>query len=119
MDGRASTVQYGHTILTWKKHTNDDGLLRIADTLPACLEYLPTIQLDQLPCRGCKFCTRVRQQWGVFEEEIDDVQPISIRRGLVDTETCNYVDSLSSKEILEEQMHYPFFFGYKITLNQA
>ena len=34
-------------------------------------------------------------------------QPISIRRGLADTEPCNYVDLLSSKEILEEQMHYP------------
>ena len=39
--------------------------------------------------------------------EVDDVQSISIRRGLADTEPCNYVDSLSSKEILEEQMHYP------------
>jgi hypothetical protein len=87
--------------------------------LPACLEYLPTIELDQLPCRGCNFYTRTRQQWGVFQEEVDDVQPISIRRGLADTEACDYVDSLSSKEILEEQMHYPSFFGYKITSNQS
>ena len=43
----------------------------------------------------------------VIEEDVDDVQSISIRRGLADTEPCNYVDSLSSKEILEEQMHYP------------
>ena len=43
----------------------------------------------------------------VIEEEVDDVQSISIRRGLADTEPCNYVDSLSSKESLEEQMHYP------------
>jgi hypothetical protein len=27
--------------------------------------------------------------WGVFEEEVDDVQPISIRRRLADTEPCN------------------------------
>jgi hypothetical protein len=44
---------------------------------------------------------------GVFEEEIDDVQPISISRGLTDTEPCNWIDSLSNKEIQEEQMHDP------------
>jgi hypothetical protein len=44
---------------------------------------------------------------GVFEEEVDDVQPISIRRGLTDTEPCNWIDSLSEKEIQEEQIHDP------------
>jgi len=39
MDRRASTVQYSHTTSTWKKHTNADGLLSIADTLPACPDY--------------------------------------------------------------------------------
>jgi len=32
---------------------------------------------------------------------------MSIRRGLTDTEPCNWIDSLSNKEIQEEQMHDP------------
>ena len=93
MDRRASPVQYGHTTKTSKNPFQCDGLSRITDTLPSCPGYLPTIELDQLPCRWCNLCTRARQQWGVFEEEVDGVLPIYIRRGLADTEPYNWIDS--------------------------
>ena len=38
-----------------------------ADTLTVCNEYQPSIELDQLPCGGCAFCTRARTQWETFE----------------------------------------------------
>jgi hypothetical protein len=53
-----------------KNHTNADGLSRITDTLPSCPEYLPTVALNQLPCRGCKFYTRVRNQWGYLRKKL-------------------------------------------------
>jgi hypothetical protein len=66
MDRRVSPVQ----LRPGQIHSNADGLSKITDTLPSCPEYLPTIQLDQLPCRGCKFCTRARQQWGYLRKRL-------------------------------------------------
>ena len=41
-----------------KLHGNADGLSRTTDTLTVCSEYQSSIELDQLPCGGCTFCTR-------------------------------------------------------------
>jgi len=84
-----------------KFHGNADGLSRMADPLATCPEYQPLITLKQLPCGGCKFCTRARSQWETFENDVDYVQPISVRR-LSETAT-NWVDTLSTEEICAEQ----------------
>ncbi|VDI29491.1 Hypothetical predicted protein [Mytilus galloprovincialis] len=66
-----------------KKHINADGLSRIPDDIEACRNYRPDVNLEELPCGGYKCCTRARQQWQIFEEEVDCVVPLTIRR-LVD-----------------------------------
>ncbi|CAG2207208.1 unnamed protein product [Mytilus edulis] len=71
-----------------KKHINADGLSRIPDDIEACRNYRPDVILEELPCGGCKFCTRARQQWQTFEEEVDFVVPLTIRR-LVDDGSYN------------------------------
>ncbi|CAG2209806.1 unnamed protein product [Mytilus edulis] len=80
-----------------------DGSLRISDTLPACSEYQPIIELNQLPCGGCDFCTRARNQWKVFEEEVDYAQTIAVRRISPEDGGCNWIEGHTSKEISEEQ----------------
>ncbi|VDI11719.1 Hypothetical predicted protein [Mytilus galloprovincialis] len=62
-----------------KKHVNADALSRIPDTLNECNSYLPSIPLNNLPCGGCKYCTRARSQWSTFEEEVDFVKPLTVR----------------------------------------
>ncbi|VDI08356.1 Hypothetical predicted protein [Mytilus galloprovincialis] len=62
-----------------KKHVNADALSRIPDTLNECNSYLPSIPLNKLPCGGCKYCTRARNQWSTFEEEVDFVKPLTVR----------------------------------------
>ncbi|VDI46658.1 Hypothetical predicted protein [Mytilus galloprovincialis] len=62
-----------------KKHVNADALSRIPDTLNECNSYLPSIPLNNLPCGGCKYCTRARNQWSTFEEEVDFVKPQTVR----------------------------------------
>ena len=63
-----------------KNHSNADGLSRIPDDLAACSNYRAGVSLNDLPCGGCEFCTRARKQWATFEEEVDFVVPLVIRR---------------------------------------
>ncbi|CAC5372748.1 unnamed protein product [Mytilus coruscus] len=88
-----------------KKHINADGLSRIPDDIEACRNYRPDVNLEELPCGGCKFCTRARQQWQTIEEEVDFVVPLTIRR-LVDdgSYNTNWTPSYSPVELHEEQM---------------
>ena len=59
------------------KHSNADGLSRIPHVVE-CDCYVAGLSLDTLPCGGCSYCQRVRQQWEVFEHEVDDVVPLAI-----------------------------------------
>ena len=61
------------------KHQNADGLSRIpVDDYCDCYEAGKSLQ--SLPCKGCAYCTKCHQQWSRFEEDVDDVVPIGIRR---------------------------------------
>jgi hypothetical protein len=62
-----------------KNHSNADTLSRIPDSLDLCQEYRSGIELSQLPCEGCHFCTREKQQWSTFEDHIDYVVPLTVR----------------------------------------
>ncbi|CAG2207188.1 unnamed protein product [Mytilus edulis] len=83
-----------------KKHINADGLSRIPDDIEACRNYRPDVNLEELPCGGCKFCTRARQRLQTFEEEVDFVVPLTIRR-LVDdgSYNTNWTPSYSPVEL--------------------
>jgi len=63
-----------------KKHKNADALSRIPDQLNPCFNYRAGVDVSTLPCGGCKFCQRAQEQWATFEEEIDYVTPLVIRR---------------------------------------
>ena len=39
--------------------------------------YVHGIDLKDLPCGGCSYCTRAHTQWSSFIEDIDDVIPIA------------------------------------------
>lgn len=60
------------------KHSNADGLSRIPP-LGECDCYTAGKSLESLPCKGCHHCTRMHEQWRRFEEEVDDVVPLSMR----------------------------------------
>ena len=61
-----------------KKYVNGDGLSRIPDELEIYKDYEPGVELCDLPCGGCKFCLRARQQWETFEKDVDCVVPLTI-----------------------------------------
>ena len=59
------------------KHLNADGMPRIP-VESACDCYIAGQDVESLPCRGCEFCHCVNSQWIRFEEEVDDVVPITV-----------------------------------------
>ena len=92
-----------------KKHVNADGLSRIPDELETCKDYEPGVELSDLPCGGCKFCTRARQQWETFEKDVDCVVPLTI--GRITEEDINsreWVQTYTSKDLQEEQLKDPY-----------
>ena len=60
------------------KHSNADGLSRIPEE-DYCNCYEAGVHLADLPCGGCKFCTRVHENWKHFESDVDDVVPLAVR----------------------------------------
>ena len=62
-----------------RKHSNADALSRIPDLLEPCDCYRAGADLEHLKCGGCPYCTRAHHQWSRFDEEVDDVVPLSFR----------------------------------------
>jgi hypothetical protein len=105
--GRPFTVRTDHSSLTWlmnfkapqgqiarwleelsqydiylqhrpgKKHVNADCMSRRPDSELLCPNYQFGIELKDLPCGGCPYCTKAHQNWGDFAREVDDVVPLS------------------------------------------
>ena len=87
-----------------KNHSNADGLSRIPDDLDACSNYRAGVSLNDLPCGGCEFCTRARKQWATFEEEVDFVVPLVIRRlRKEDVYFSSWLKPYSTQELQDEQ----------------
>ncbi|RXN38748.1 Retrovirus-related Pol polyprotein from transposon 412 [Labeo rohita] len=61
-------------------HANADALSRRALDEGPCDCYQAGRELDSLPCKGCPFCRKLHHQWARFEEDIDDVIPLAVRR---------------------------------------
>ena len=80
-----------------KQHGNADGLSRIPDRIPYCPNYSHSAKLEDLPCRGCAFCSRAQKQWARFEDDIEDVLPLSVRQ-------VSWCSSLDRKELRQEQL---------------
>ena len=60
------------------KHSNADGLSRIPERQP-CDCYVAGQEVSTLPCGGCEHCVKVHRQWHRFEEDVDDVVPLSLK----------------------------------------
>ena len=96
------------------KHGNADSLSRRPGEDEECDCYHAGEELSELPCKGCKYCARLHQQWSRFEEDVDYVVPIAVRRvqeGLVlqdetDTvtpESLGRVKTPSEREAFKDQ----------------
>ena len=72
------------------KHGNADGLSRPPDV--SCDEFLPRVELTDLPCGGCGVCARQEEAWKDFHENVDNVKPLSCRQILTRSAANSSVD---------------------------
>ena len=84
------------------KHCNADALSRRPEEEPFCKHFRSGIDVQQLPCGGCKYCTRCHLQWDRFNEDVDDVEPVIIR-----SLTSNWFPQYSPKEVRQKQLEDP------------
>ena len=67
-----------------KYHINADALSHIPDSLEYCPNYCAGTMLSRLPCYSqlspCKFCMRAEATWTHFEDDVDYVVPLPVRK---------------------------------------
>ncbi|KAG1941073.1 interleukin-1 receptor accessory protein-like 1-A [Pimephales promelas] len=81
LDTDASNQSIGAVLsqLQW----GEEKVISFASCLltPANQRYCVTRrETDSLPCKGCRFCRKLHHQWARFEEDVDDVIPLAVRR---------------------------------------
>ena len=86
------------------QHGNADGLSRIPDEEEFCDCYRAGIDLESLPCGGCKFCSRAHHQWSRFQEDVDDVVPLAVRSvSYSDTAVYTWLEGYSHEQLSKAQ----------------
>ena len=107
--------QYNMTIVHRKgcEHTNADALSRIGDTLRSCDCYRAGADLGDLPCGGCRYCTRAHHQWSRFLDDVDDVVPLAVMSIDVqlnspnDSGSSNWVEGYTPGQLRDFQLLDP------------
>ena len=66
-----------------------------------CRGYKAGVKIEELPCGGCRFCVRMQDKWGKFEEEVDDVVPLAVRE--VGLEPRGWVENYTKEELRKVQ----------------
>ena len=67
------------------------------------------MDVDTLPCGGCKFCRRAQEQWSTFEDEIDYLTLLSIHQldtQEIDTQWVSKI-LVTNEEISDHQKNDP------------
>ena len=109
--------QYDFKILHRKgvEHQNADSLSRLRDSFKECGCYRAGSKVEDLLCGGCPFCRRAHRQWARFNEDVDDVIPLSVRSvDLSESDqlppeqesrpSSNWMESLSSVQLRQAQL---------------
>ena len=60
-----------------KKHQNADAMSRQYNKEDLCYHYKKGTPVNELPCGGCNKCKKMSQEWSSFNEEVDNIIPLS------------------------------------------
>lgn len=76
-------------------------LMRCQDVMvrfPICVTVIRAGKnISDLPCGGCQHCQRLHDHWERFEEDVDDVMPLAVRR--IEHETEKHDDIKKHNDI--------------------
>ena len=81
-----------------------------------CDCYRAGSKVEELPCGGCRYCRQAHQQWARFNEDVDDVIPLSVRSvdlsqsdqlrpEMEPRPSSNWLESLSSFQLRQAQLN--------------
>jgi hypothetical protein len=59
------------------KHGNADALSRPKIPVDLCAFYRVGVKLEELPCKGCKYCRKRHEEWNKFIEDVDEAIPLA------------------------------------------
>ena len=76
MARRVEPVRYGNTASVGKE-TYECGFLVKDPWGKPCSEFNLKVQLQDLTCGGCPYCTLAESNWSGFDQEVDDVVPLA------------------------------------------
>ena len=85
-----------------KLHTNADALSRIPDSVEYCGNYTNNVDVSNLPCHPCTFCSRAHNQWSRFFDDVDYVVPLSIRKIKLSTDILYHEENWGTKHSSED-----------------
>ena len=85
-----------------RDHGNADGMSRLPDMVELCKGYKAGVKIEELPCGGCRFCVMMQDKCGKFEEEVDDVVPLTVRE--VSLEPGGWVENYTKEELRKVQI---------------
>ena len=87
-----------------KAHSNADALSRLEEE-ESCDCYQAGSNPALLPCQGCKHCIKVHQKWTRFQDDVDDIVPLAVRRTITKSDdqsegnlVCNCLDGMSTPD---------------------
>ena len=92
--------QYDMVVLHRKgiHHVNADARSRVPEEMPLCNCYEAGCKLEDLPCGGCTSCSRTQEQWSRFEEDVDDVVPLSVRQVDLTDRSCPVAETSQASQ---------------------
>ncbi len=62
--------------------------------------------METLPCKGCKYCLKIHNQWSRFKSGVDDIVPLNIREIVMtsqDTSNTGTTHSKASDEVDDDE----------------
>ena len=72
--------QYNFKVIYWHdtEQNSVDALSRKEDNLAPCNCYRAGTRIEDLPCGGCHYCSKVHRQWVRLNDNVDDVVPLAV-----------------------------------------
>ena len=114
--------EYNYKIIhrSGNKHGNADSLSRQMsdDEILTCECYGNGVPVNDLPCGGCKKCTKINDEWSTFFEDVDTTIPLGVRNNCrrmnTRSRTCENAANPVNNNIQAEsaQQLHTWFEGY-------
>ena len=89
-----------------KLHVNADAFSHIPDSVECYGNYSNNIDVSQLPCHPCTFCTHSHNQWSRFFNDVDYIVPLSMRNIKLSIDVIYYEENWGTKHSVKDLRNF-------------